>query len=238
MQPTRLVLAILILLAPALAMRDTVFCMITASRPESYLQRAVTSLLDQNVMVYDGSVLVVVDVDGGAINSSWAVPVASREIAKCDSPDTEGVPSCEVRQRSLDVISAITLCAQSATGWVILIEDDCIACPYAIDELVTTLSQLDTRETSMARFSKFQRATAVPSAKVSSYAGNIRSRLYTHPHDVTRIEDWDPPGRLYVHNRNLFHHIGRVSTEALKNSEAFREQYSELREDVCWQPDF
>ena len=61
-------------------------------------------------------------------------------------------------------------------------------------------------------------------------------RLYTHPPDVTRIEDWDQhSGRLYVHDRNLFHHIGRISTESVKNTDAFREKYRALREDVCGQ---
>jgi hypothetical protein len=213
------------------------FCMITARRPESYLQRAASSLVEQNVTLYDGVGLLVVDVDGSASNFPWATPLA-RERAVCDTPDTEGLPSCEVRQRSLDAIHAMTLCAQSATGWIVLLEDDCIACPGAVDELVTALSRLDARAISMARFSKFQRATAIPSGKAVRYTEDIRRRLYTHPHDVTRIEDWDPPGRLYVHHRNLFHHIGFVSTEDSKNNDEFRQRYHALREDSCWQRDF
>jgi len=169
-------------------------------------------------------------------NSSLATPMP-REMAVCDTPDTEGLPSCEVRQRSLDAIAAMTVCAQSASGWVVLLEDDCLACPGAVDELVTALGGLDARATSLARFSKFQRATAIPSRKAPLYAADIRHRLYTHPPDVTRIEDWDPPGGLYVHARNLFHHIGYMSTEAVKNNDAFRERHRALREDVCWQPD-
>ena len=227
----------LLMLAPALALRDTLLCMLTARRPESYLQRAVISLLDQNITPYDGAGLVVVDIDGSASNFSWATPL-SRERAVCDTPDVEGLPSCEVRQRSLDIISGMSFCAESATGWVVMLEDDCVACPGAVDELLTALRWLDARALSMARFSKFQRATAIPSGKVARYAGDIRRRLYTHPHDITRIEDWDPPGRLHVHERNLFHHIGAVSTENSKNNDAFRQRYRELREDVCWQADF
>ena len=54
----------------------------------------------------------------------------------------------------------------------------------------------------------------------------------------TMQEDWDPPGSLYVHRRNLFHHIGRVSTESVKNSDEFRDMYHALREDECWQGSF
>jgi hypothetical protein len=149
----------------------------------------------------------------------------------------EGLPSCMVRQRSLDIIGAMSACANVTTGWVVMTEDDCTPCPNAIDEVVVTLARLSAREISMARFSKFQRATAIPAAKTHRYAENIRERLYTHPHDVTRIEDWDPSGvgKLYVHDRNLFHHIGRISTEAVKNTDAFRERYRALREDKCWQ---
>jgi hypothetical protein len=228
---------LLAVLPPALGVHDTVFCMLTARRPQSYLERAVGSLLEQNVLTYDGVGLVVLDADGSARNVSWATPM-QREPAACDTPDVDGVPSCEARQRSLDVITALTTCAQAASGWVVLLEDDCTACQGGVEEVVTALSRLDGRAISLARFSKFQRATAIPAGKVGRYTMNIRQRLYTHPHDITRIEDWDPPGVLYVHARNVFHHIGFVSTEASKNNEEFRAQWRELREDVCWQPEF
>jgi hypothetical protein len=159
-----------------------------------------------------------------------------RERAICDREDVEGLPSCMVRQRLFDIIGAMTACANVTTGWVVMTEDGCTPCPNAIDELVVTLARLSAREISMARFSKFQRATAIPAAKTHLYAENIRKRLYTHPPDVTRIEDWGPGfGKLYVHDRNLFHHIGRISTEGVKNIDSFRERYRALREDKCWQ---
>lgn len=215
----------------------TTFCLVTAYRPgETYLPQVIASYMDQAIMHQDGVGLFVVDADNSS-GSAMAYPLPNRELAICDhSTEVEGLPSCMVRQRSLDIIGAMAACANFTTGWVVMTEDDCTACPNAIDELVTALSRLHTREISMARFSKFQRATAIPAAKTHWYAQNIRKRLYTHPPDVTRIEDWDQQsGRLYVHDRNLFHHIGRISTESVKNTEAFREKYRALREDVCGQ---
>jgi hypothetical protein len=61
------------------------------------------------------------------------------------------------------------------------------------------------------------------------------SRLYTYPHDITKMEDWDPPGRMHVHTRNLYHHIGVVSTDERKNTDEFRQMYAVYRDDMCFE---
>ena len=121
---------LLLLLPCAHALWHTTFCVITAQRQEPYLGRVVSSYLEQNILHFDGVGLMVVDVDGSN-GSMFTLP--DRELALCDTPDVEGLPSCAVRQRSLDVIASMRWCANATTGWVVLSEDDCTPCPGAVD---------------------------------------------------------------------------------------------------------
>jgi hypothetical protein len=212
----------------------TTFCVITAARRTSYLTRVTDSL--QDAMRMDGVGLIVVSTD----NSTTPTPTGfivlrNRRLAVCDTPDTEGLPSCKVRQITLDVTAGLAACADHTSGWVVLLEDDCVACEGAVDETVSVLSGLSTRELSFARFSKGLRGIAFPARKIKAFAEYAVSRLYTHPHDITRMEDWDPPGRMHVHSRNLYHHIGVVSTDDRKNTDEFRQMYAMYRDDVCFE---
>lgn len=226
------------------AVWHTTFCVVSAPRSQSYLYEVLTGFEAQHVMALDGAGLMVVDVAGNA--TSGYIGLHNREMAKCDYndvPGTKGLPSCMDRQMSLDVTGVLAQCANITTGWVVLIEDDCVPCPGAVDEVLTTLGRLSTRHTSLARFSKFLRATGIPARKVARFRDYVRSRLYTHPYDITRVEDWDPMPtsgevpQYYVHDRNIFHHVGTVSTVDAKNTIEFQREYAALRGDVCWQRD-
>ena len=211
----------------------TVFCMPTAKRDVSYLDQVVQSYHSQNIFSMDGVTLAVLDTD----NSTFGryTRLTKRVEANCSKEEIEGKPSCKVRQQGLDVSSAMTQCANLTSGWLVLIEDDCEACTGALDEVVTTLSRLDRDKIAMAKFSKFVRATAFPSVLVSFYVDSVLHRLYDFPYDVTVIEEWAAGRRQYVHPRNLFHHIGFVSTEARRNDPVYRATYAELRGDRCFE---
>ena len=216
----------------------TTFCVVTAGRNVSYVNETVASFQEQRVFQQDGAALVVVDVDGSAGMGSFSVRLDNREFAACNTPDTVGMPSCKVRQMTLDVTSALALCANQTTGWVVLAEDDCVACAGAVTEVIDTLQVLSPLDTAMAKFSKFSRGMAIPAGKVSAFVQFTRSRLYTHPYDITQVENWDQHqggGRIYVHKRNLFHHIGTVSTERARNTQEFLAQFGEFRSDVCFE---
>jgi len=228
-------LALLLLPCLAGALWHTSFCVVTARRRVSYLASVVQSFAAQGIFRSDGVGLIVVDVDNSTQGSPVAVPLANRVMAVCDTVDVEGLPSCHTRQLSLDVIGALALCSNFTTGWVVLAEDDCVVCEGAVDEAVTALAGLRVNETSLAKFAKGLHGVAFPSRKVDRFAEYVRARLYTHPHDITVIEEWDKGGGLYMHARNLFHHIGEISTEERKNTDEFRKQYQDLREDTCWQ---
>ena len=222
---TPLLLLLLLLLSSASGIWHTTFCVLTGPRPVSYLAQVEAALVQQGIMRSDGVGMMRVD--------------AGHNNKRCDDddPGEEGVPSCRVRQRSLDVILALGRCANHTSGWVVLVEDDCVACEGAVDEVLRALSTLNTSRVSLALFSKFLRGAAFPRAKVDAFGHYVRGRERTHPHDITRIEDWDPLGAtLYRHDRNLFHHIGHMSTETHKNRPEFRQRYRDLREDVCWEP--
>ena len=67
-----------------------------------------------------------------------------------------------------------------------------------------------------------------PASKVRAFVDYSVARLRTHPHDITRIEDWNSNGRLYTHPRSLFKHDGQVSTQEYRNSNEFRALYAGL----------
>jgi hypothetical protein len=104
-----------------------------------------------------------------------------------------------------------------------------------LDEVISTIGRLDSDKTAMAKFSKFTRATAFPVEVVPGYVNSVRQRLYSFPYDVTVMEQWAPGRRQYIHGRNLFHHVGYVSTEAKRNEDTYRASYAKLRSDVCYE---
>lgn len=223
------------LLASPLA--HTIFCIPTARRDVSYLDQVVESYSQQHVFNMNGVALAVIDIDNSTLGKYTPLQ-RDRTIAACDTTQSEppGMPTCRVRQQGLDVTSALMQCAAYSSAWVVLAEDDCVACEGGLDEVIYTLSLLHMQAIAMAKFSKFLRATAFPVDIVSDYAQSVRNplRLNTRPYDVTKIEEWAPGRREYIHTRNLFHHIGYVSTEPARNDAAYRAMYAELRGDVCF----
>ena len=216
------------------AIHQISFCMITAQRPNniSYVEQVMDTYLKQNIHIMDGVGIILIDVDGSTLGKG--IRLADREKAICDTPDVEGLPSCQVRQRTLDVTKALSQCMKSTSGWVVLVEDDCEICPEALDEALTALSKLEPQKTAMAKLSKNMCATAFPDNMITPYIMSTLRRLYTHPHDIIYAEDWSsPPVFVYKHPRNLFHHIGTVSTEPHKNDPLWQEQYGEMRADTC-----
>ncbi len=215
--------------------------MITALRPGgvSYLTRVVGAYQKQHAYQMDGVGLVIIDTDGGTAGEAArgrpeGIGLQNRNKAVCDTPDVEGLPSCRVRQRTLDVTASLEKCRSITSGWVILVEDDCEPCQDALSESLAALAALSSEETSMAKFSRNMCATAFPVKRVSAYIQACTERLYTHPHDVIYADSWAPdPARVYVHTKNLFHHIGNISTEPHKNVPMWQEQYGGLRTDSC-----
>lgn len=221
-------------------MHQATFCMVTAIRPGgvSYLGRVVAAYREQHVFNMDGTGLVIIDTDGGTRDAETrGFSLQDRLMAVCDTPDVEGLPSCRVRQRTLDVSAALTKCQSITSGWVILVEDDCNPCPSALSELIPALASLNALDTAMAKFSRNMCATAFPTTRLAAYITASLGRLYTHPHDIIYTDAWAPdPARVYTHARNLFHHIGNISTEPHKNAPAWQDQYGALRADSCGDP--
>ena len=224
-------------------MHQHTFCMLTARRPGgvTYLERVVGTYQAQNAHRLDGGGLVIIDVDGVTEGEAKngrpeGTSLTGRIMAACDTPDVEGVPSCRVRQRTLDVTRGLAMCVEITSGWVILTEDDCELCPGALGVVLGVLAGLDPGHTSMVKLSKNMCGTAFPASRVAAYAQASVERLYTHPHDIIQAEGWAPePARVHYHHSNLFHHIGNISTEPHKNDPEWMEKYAALRGDVCFE---
>jgi hypothetical protein len=208
--------------------------MVTSERPVSYLELVLDTFREQHVNEMDGVALIVVNMDG--TNPRGTHP-STRKLASCDTPDVEGLPVCKVRQSTLDVTEALLFCANVTSGWVVLVEDDCEACPSSLQEIVTKIGYLDTVSISLARFSKFSRGVAFPVAKVEAYTRNAQTHVYDRPYDYFDIQAWDPHGGIvYTYTHNLFHHIGHVSTIMYRNDEEYHKNYDAMRGDYCGEP--
>ena len=115
---------------------------------------------------------------------------------------------------------------------MVLVEEDNLLCEGALDELVGTLGTLDAQAIALA-FSPTSTGMSFPVGKVGKYVNYSLGRVGTHPHDVTRVEEWDAGGGVYMHRTSLFQHIGRVSTQEYRNSEEFRALYAGMRDYEC-----
>ena len=219
------------------AIQEVTFCMVTAMRPNntSYVEHVLSTYTQQNVNRMDGVALALIDVDGSTVVSGvyGGVRLENRKYATCDTPDVEGIPSCQVRQRSLDVTGALLQCAKLTSAWVVLVEDDCEVCTGVLQEALTALAALNARDIAMAKLSKNMCATAFPVQVIPAYVEATLSRLYTHPHDIIDTQQWAPRLQLYRYERNLFHHVGHISTEQHKNKKEWQDLYASMREDHC-----
>lgn len=210
----------------------TTFCMVTSERPVSYLDRVLETFKTEHIHQMDGVGLMVVKVDGFNYFQNF-----KRKIAVCNTKDKEGLPICKVRQSTLDVTESLLLCANHTSQWVVLVEDDCEACPGAIVKIVETLGKLNSTTTAIAKFSKFSRGVAFPVAKIGAYAQHAQLNIYKKPYDIFQVKEWDPIGAaVYTHPVNLFHHIGLVSTINYRNEKDYHKAYDKMRSDYCGEP--
>jgi hypothetical protein len=224
-----------LLMGVATGLRPTILCMVSAPRPgnASYLDRTVLALHKQGVHIRDDVGLMIVHVDS---QKGVGVLLKNRTLVQCRPPVGENLPSCVVQQSGYDVAASLLLCAQRASAWVVLLEDDCEVCEGGLDEMLDSIGRLDPRLMSMAKYSKFSRAWAFPVHKVTAFAASVVRRIKTHPYDVTRVEEWDTQRervQFYHHPVNLFHHIGSISTDPVRNTPEYNAMYHTLRRDTC-----
>jgi hypothetical protein len=226
---------VLVLLMPLLArgISHTTICVVTSERPVSYLERVLETFAAEGAQHMDGVGVMVVNMDNTSKVAGVVHPAGARKMAVCDTPDVEGLPICKVRQGTLDVTESLLMCAKETSQWVVLAEDDCEACPGSLREMVEALGGLDAGKISMARFSKIATGVAFPVGKVEAYARHAQARIYEKPHDFFNPSEWDSGGVVHVHARNLFHHIGSVSTIPYRNSEEYHAAYDGMRSDTC-----
>ena len=233
--PSRLLCAYLLLTCVD-AISQITFCVVTSERPVSYLDRVLDTFTSQRVNDMDGVGLVVVNMDR-TNNGTGITHPPTRKLAVCDTPDVEGIPICKVRQGTWDVTESLLYCANFTSGWVVLAEDDCEACPGSIQEVVEVLSTLDAGTVSLAKFAKIATGVAFPKGKVALYAAHAQAHVYDRPHDYYSEREWDPDGSgIYFHRQNLFHHIGAVSTIPYRNEQAYHAAYDVARSDYCGEP--
>jgi predicted transport protein len=161
------------------------------------------------------------------------------------APGSAGQLPCRVWQINLDVLVTLGICHKVARragkDWILFVEDDVTACENSLGEIQKKLretNRVGLRKDAcvVLRFSKMYMAYAMHTNCVRVITEEISRRAREMPHDLVMDELKDRNITVKVHERNLFHHEGVVSTIAYRNEENYREKYSVLRSDYCGQP--
>eukprot|EP00292_Cryptomonas_paramecium_P005903 CAMPEP_0113682480 /NCGR_PEP_ID=MMETSP0038_2-20120614/12689_1 /TAXON_ID=2898 /ORGANISM="Cryptomonas paramecium" /LENGTH=385 /DNA_ID=CAMNT_0000601559 /DNA_START=157 /DNA_END=1314 /DNA_ORIENTATION=- /assembly_acc=CAM_ASM_000170 len=145
--------------------------------------------------------------------------------------------SCQVRQQSRDVATAIKQCSAglSPESWVVLVEDDTPICPGGARQIATVLASISNTSTPFrfktAHFSETFSGTAFPVEAVEFFATYLLQNLAARPPDHLVDEHWWSDRRDFIYNGNLFLHNGYVSAFPVRNSGAFHEELDKRRFD-------
>mmetsp|Transcript_46733 Transcript_46733/g.124108 ORF Transcript_46733/g.124108 Transcript_46733/m.124108 type:complete len:425 (-) Transcript_46733:397-1671(-) len=122
--------------------------------------------------------------------------------------------SCQVRQQSRDVATAIKQCSAglSPESWVVLVEDDTPICPGGARQIATVLASISNTSTPFrfktAHFSETFSGTAFPVEAVEFFATYLLQNLAARPPDHLVDEHWWSDRRDFIYNGNLFLHNG------------------------------
>lgn len=223
------------------------FCILTAKRPTSYLDRVSDAIAQQLTPEVSG---LIVDVDGSVSQEEAGkyvfpvVPLTRRSVQLCDPAENNTIsaepwklPNCKVRQQNWDVATALPLCASHTRPgtWTMLFEDDMVACPNALSTIVSTLGKLDPKAHKTARFAKYSRAIAFPSAEsIDGFHDTVRAGSCVLPYDHLLNKQWQAGARDYYSNRgSLFQHIGVDSTIEYRNDKEYHSRYDPWRNENC-----
>jgi hypothetical protein len=153
--------------------------------------------------------------------------------------DTDQLPSCRVRQESLDTAVALRLCHSVSLGadWILFMEDDFYPCLGGVQTILSTLHRGDNLPlcTKFARFTQGSGAVAFPRGTVLAFAQYLLDNYRNTPIDRALLGPWaECPD--YVHGIHTLKHIGKVSTIPARNSEEYQSLYSGIRDNECGTP--
>ncbi len=224
-------------------------CVVTARRVNSttYLPSVIESLSSQMM----GKVsMQVVSVDGSLQDGATTI-LEHRTIAHCSEDEKNefedskvaGLVPCKVRQQTWDVTCALEQCWNFARAtWTMVVEDDTVLCEKLLSSILATLETSSVtgfikKHAKAYKFSKSFSGTAFHTTSLHPFTRFAREMVRTHPVDWSlHSTDWNSSltlNTVQLHELNLFHHIGEVSTFLYRNLEEFRNMYGELRSDQC-----
>lgn len=237
-------------------------CIMSARRPGNitYLGGVLRAIerQKQNIDVDMWRDVTVLDLDGIFSNDETFrgykfIPEVNKRRIKAEcvndgldvSSEAAGQLPCKVRQINLDVGVTLDICHRVARRagkeWILFVEDDVNACENSFGEIqakIREINQQTLRQNAcvVLRFSKMYMAYAMHTNCVNGITEEISRQAKELPHDLVIDAMKDGNITVVVHERNLFHHEGVVSTIAYRNEKSYREKYSEMRSDYCGQP--
>jgi hypothetical protein len=147
------------------------------------------------------------------------------------------IPGAEVRRQTFDYINMLGECAAGGISpdhpesFVVILEDDFIPCPYAIDEMHRVLEHLaECSQTgySSISFSKGMNAIAIPVSKISKLIKYLEEKITVLPPDLLIYQAWDKVSDVHFAN-DLFTHLGWFSSFEFRNQLNFGKKYNRMR---------
>lgn len=215
---------------PTHEITNMLICVIAARRDNaSYVQRVVRAL--------GSTPTVLIDLDDHYdVQGPTRLVPSDRTREDCDPNEGDtGKPNCVTRQQTRDVALGLRRCSELAdrNQWIVMLEDDMLACPHAVERMAQYLAGLNPDTTHAVKFAKFSRAVAFPpGGAVMAYARAIVEAAARLPYDLLIDGDWRH-GTTTVYSGSLFSHIGAVSTNPYRNDPLFRQTWAYLRDESC-----
>ena len=210
-------------------------CMLTSSREVPYVNRTAPAVKAQ----LGSANFTIIDAGNTCPIDLLPIPLKPRLHAHgrdCETGEnTDPLPSCRVRQQSLDVVASLRICHSiNLVDWILFLEDDFLPCAGGIQAILSTLQNLSL-STKFARFTQGGGAVAFPRQNVLAYSQYLLDHYTTIPCDWALLGPW-APGPDYVHAVHTFKHIGKVSTIPSRNDDEYQRLYSGLRDNECGMP--
>jgi hypothetical protein len=211
-------------------------CMLTSRRDTPYVATTAPAVRDQLGKPWN---FTLIDADGSCPSDLYPIRLEHRLFAHgrdCETgEDLDPLPSCRIRQATLDVAASLRMCHSLASAsWILFLEDDFLPCPDGLEAILSVLRGMPST-VKFARFTQGGGAVAFPRANVLAYAQYLLDNYRSVPNDRALLGPWlDLPD--YVHAVHTLKHVGKVSTIPARNGDEYQRVYSGIRDNECGMP--
>lgn len=217
---------------------NIIMCVISVKRLKVSYTQAVLDAMVQNVSVRG----VLIDLDdvheGIRLPARFLRLVPSDRLREtCDANEGDiGRPNCVTRQQARDVALALRRCTELSASdtWVLLVEDDMLLCESGLWRLQEWVATLQADKVRIAKFGRLPGVAGFPPPRSAlPYAEAILAQQNNTPCDLMLDSTWRQGNVMRYGGGSLFTHIGSVSTNPYRNTDAYVKEWGAMRSEQC-----